>query len=133
MKMRHLISSTQCLLNRSKAFMMSELNILVTILLSENLYHMSEYFLSQNKLDLAKLAAFWSVQKILKVQLKLEQVANSFTALMKVLRVKQESLCFEWVFEAAQIQIARALFSSDVNMDGLTAVAKAYSEFMVYG
>lgn len=130
-KKRQLINSAQSSVNRSKAFSCSELEIIVTILLSENLCHMSNYFLSINQLNLAKLAAFWSVEKILKVQLKVEQVANSFTELMKVLRVRGETLKFKWVYQAAQTQIARAMFCSELNINGLTAIAKAYTEVMI--
>jgi hypothetical protein len=132
-KLRQVIASAEYLVHQSIASSQTELNTLVTILLSENLCCMSDYFLSHDKLDLAKLAAFWSVEKILKINLKVEQVANSFAALLKVLRVRGETYKYKWVYKSTQIQIARALFCSKLNMEGLAAVARAYTEVMICG
>lgn len=92
---------------------------------------MSEYFLAKNEVNLAKLAAFWSLQKILKVELKIRDVARSFSVLLKVLRVTGESTEYQWIQEAAVVQISRALFSSELNLDGLTEVARVYIEIII--
>lgn len=93
---------------------------------------MSEYFLTKNQLNLAKLAAFWSVQKVLKVQLKVREVAMSFASVMKVLRITGEVKKYQWVQDAALIQVARAMFSSALDLDSLTAVAGLYKELVIW-
>jgi hypothetical protein len=132
-KQKLVVRSVQLLINKSKAETLSNLDNIVTILLSENLCLMAACFLAKKEFHLARLAAFWSLQKILTVQPKVQQVAESFAMVMKVLRVIGQSDNYKWVQEAAQIQIARALFCSELSMDGLVAIAKAYTEIMICG
>lgn len=131
LKMRQLTKSVKFLVTQSKAQKFSNLNSLVTPQLSKSLCLMSEYFLAKNELHLAKLAAFWSLQKILKVELKIQNVAKSFSMMLKVLRVTGESTEYQWIQEAAVVQTSRALFSSELNLNGLTEIARVYMEIMI--
>lgn len=91
---------------------------------------MSEAFLAQKLIKLAMLAAFWSLHKILKVQLKVRDVAMSFANVLKLILLCGKVEKFRWLQDAALLQVSRSVFSSELDLGGLTMVAKLYNELM---
>lgn len=116
---------------KTKSKATSKLFSIATIQLSKTMCFMFELFLSMKQYDLAKLAAFWSLQKVLKVHLKVRDVARSFTNALKIVHIAGEANDFLWLQSLALVKISRAVFISGLDLEALTEVTRLHKELMV--
>lgn len=92
---------------------------------------MFELFFENHQFDLAKLAAFWALRKILKFDRTLAGVARSFGNALKIVFYTGGAEEFAWLQEAAIIQTARTSFMDDMDLEGLTWIIRMYHGLML--
>lgn len=92
---------------------------------------MFELFLITKQFDLAKLAAFWSLRNILKVERRISDVAMSFRSVLIITALNGESNRFKWLEGEALKHLTASLFNSNMNVNGLIAAAKMYHALML--
>lgn len=88
-------------------------------------------FLNTQQHELAKLAAFWSLRKIFKVDRRVSDVAKCFENVMNILSLTEETNKFVWLQEAALIQVSTCLFNSVLDSDGIISVTRMYIALML--
>lgn len=126
MKLSKLIKDIKSSLKTKEIKNCSRLFSLVTLQLSKTLNLMFELFFEKKQFDLAKLAAFYALRKILKFDRTLGGIARSFSNALKITFFTGETNEFVWLQEAALIQTARTSFIDDIELEGLTWVIKMY-------
>lgn len=93
---------------------------------------MFDSFFEMKQYDLAKLAAFWSLQQSLNFNRNVCDVARSFANAMTIVFYDGTVDNFLWLQSTALEQTSRALFSDDLNLYALTEVIKMYKALMMF-
>lgn len=109
----------------------SKLTYLATRQLSKTLTHMSETFLATRQFELAKFAAFWSLEKTLEYGRHFREISKSFGNVLHVIHRVGESRKYFWLLKATFIQVCRSTFIGGVNLDGLYSVMRIYQHSMI--
>lgn len=107
------------------------MSALVTIQLSTTMSCMFDLFLETKEIDLAKLAAFWSLRKALNTSRSVSNIARSFANVLKILSVTGGADQFMWLQKAALQQLIRTLFVDELDLEGLTNVVRMYQGIMM--
>lgn len=92
---------------------------------------MFDTFFEMKQYDLAKLAAFWSLQQSLKFSRTIADIARSFANAMTIVFFVDDANDFLWLQQAALVQTVRTLFCDDLNLWSLTEVTKMYNALMI--
>lgn len=109
----------------------TKLTYLATRQLSKTLTNMSETFLATRQFSLAKLAAFWSLEKALQYGRHFREISKSFSNVLHVIHRVGESKEFFWLLKAAFVEVCRSTFIGGVNIEGLISVMKMYEHCMI--
>jgi hypothetical protein len=109
----------------------SKLTYLATRQLSKTLTNMSETFLATRQFALAKLAAFWSLEKALQYGRHFREISKSFANVLHVIHRVGESREYFWLQSATFVQVCRSTFIGDVNVEGLLSVMRIYQHSMI--
>jgi hypothetical protein len=131
MKLEKLVKDIKKLVQIENSPKCSRLVSLATTQLARTLSFMFELQFEKKQFDLAKLAAFWSLQKILKFERNFSDVTRSFGNILKIVFITGSVDEFLWLPTGALEQVARTLFVDDVSLKGLTNMAKLYNELMM--
>lgn len=107
------------------------MSALVTTQLSSTMSCMFDLFLETKEIDLAKLAAFWSLRKALNTSRSVSNIARSFANVLKILSVTGGADQFMWLQKAALQQLIRTLFVDELDLEGLTNVVRMYQGIMM--
>lgn len=130
LKLSRLITDIKSSLKLKKVPKCSRLFSLITLQESKIFSLIFELLFEKNEFELAKLAAFWSLRKILKYDRNFSDVARSFTNVLKIVFYTGGVEKFLWMQSAALVQVNWALFIDGLDLDGLRCVIKLYHALM---
>lgn len=131
LKLKLLVRSIRKLSERKEAQKLSRLVALATIQLSRTLSVIFELLYEEKQFDLAQLAAFWSLEMILKHERKFRDVARSFSNVVKIIYRTSSVHSFLWLQKVALEEVTRTLFIDEMNLEGLTALIELYQGLML--
>lgn len=130
LKLRKLVKSVKKLTRREEEQNCSKLVALVTIQVARTLSVMFDLQYDTKQFELAWLAAFWSLKKMLKYERNFRDIVVSFGNAVKVANRTSSVEEFLWLQEAALEEVAQTLFVDGVNLFGLTALIELYHGIM---